>query len=212
MRVTPLNPGQPIAEGGRQPIDREWYAWLRRLIDALGFTPAAPMYADLYVPFSAMDTTGAALSLLGVAGNIQWLAFPDGSTQEVRADARLPNNYRNGSPLQWFLEWMPISDDAGSVVWSVEWSNAASGFDFSQTTTQNVTVLTSEPGSELGFKIVRTALAEIPGTGLVKGSHLLVEISRLGASASDTYPTSAMLLGLGIKYQAEGIGWEVAHP
>lgn len=196
------NPGQPVAEKGGA-IDREWFAWLRRLLDALGFTPSVPVYADL--PVTVTDTSN--MSTATSVGGVGHPTFVDGSTTSMRFAAVLPNNYLNGTAIKLAALWSPTDGTAGNVVLRIRYSAAGGGETLPASTDQDKTVA----APAVDDRLTLTEWTDIPGSGLEKGDLILGVLQRVGADAADTYAAPVFGFPL-LKYQIDGSGWEVAHP
>ena len=82
MNVNFTRNDQPIAQGQKQPVDRDWFRFLRDLWRGAGFDASVPMYGDLYVSPSAMgDITGGAV-LTSIGGPVGRL-FPASADTSV---------------------------------------------------------------------------------------------------------------------------------
>lgn len=205
MRVVIPHQKTPWLEGRGEQVDRSWFQWLRQFWWASGLAKEVPMYGDLWVPALSMSTAASNQSF---ATNLEAVAFPDAASTVAFFSARLPNNYREGTDVEWYFEWMPLTSAAGDTVWVAYHDEAADGEAFDATT--DAVPTSTAPG--VALQVTRKTLTAIDGDNLVKGSHIFGQVGRAGADAADTMATTAMLLGVGFKYQLDGAGWEEAHP
>ena len=168
-------------------IDSEWFRFLRDVAEALGFTRRIT-YVDAY--FSVNESLAAA-----------------GTTTFV-VDWKLPGNYKDGTPISFWVDWYTTAGAAGAVVFDYEvlkgdyetaLASAASGSE------------TTENGTTASLPI-RTSFDDIDGDGLAKGDILRFSISRDGDDADDDQANAAVALGMGVKYVGEGIGWDNPDP
>lgn len=168
--------------------------------DTLRLRSACECTVDLEI-FTVLDD-GA------IVGGLRTRRMPAGIDTPAVFEVRLPNDYRPGTDLRLFVEWAPVDGSAGNVVFSVEHAGAASGETMPASSTESKTV--ASPAS--AAMVERTEFSDIDGAAFVKGTVVCVRIARAGTDAGDTYADDISILGVGIKYQREGIGWESEYP
>lgn len=196
---------QPVA--GSTRMDREWYAWLRRLWVALGFDAAAPRYGDLWCDAHAMHEVGGG-SLSVISGDVDGASFAAASTTERWFTARLPNDYRDGTDVSPFLEWAPTDTNTGNCLWSLTLAPAADGETMAAAAA--LTELSAGPGT--ANKVERVEFDDVDGDDFVRGTVIAGRIARMGADGTDTYSAASVMFGVGFKYRREGVGAERGHP
>lgn len=213
MRIVFPRPGARVIESRSGVFNRDWLRWLREMWEGLGWSSSIPVYADLWIGGSSMGES-LDLSPQGtIDGNLTAPTFGEGADTGRACEFRLPNSYIEGTDLLPFSEF--LADDSGGidpdhrVVLELSHGEAKGGEVLDQTAAETVLV----GPLEVIDKVITTQFTAISGSGLLKGSVVSVRIARLGDSdARDDAEPAMLLLGVGLKYQTAGIGWEVAFP
>lgn len=191
---------QAVEESG--VLHHGWVRWLQLLYESFGWNPKSSVYADLSLRFVSSSTgtfDSDGLTMPSVATGVD---------AKINVIGRLPNNYREGSDLEPYMEWMPDDGNAGNVVTEFGYATARVGFVGVAETTSSKT--TAAP--EVAFQPVRVLFDAVSGTLLKKGDEVVVKFKREGVNVADTYGGGIIIVGWGVKIQIEGIGWEQAHP
>jgi hypothetical protein len=181
-----------------------WYRWLRSLWESQGWSNTFSVYHSLFVPAEAMYL--GAISRVAVNGAVYGMGFPTGADTLADGALVLPPNYKEGTALLIDILWAPTSTDVHPLEWRMHTShaNVVSGFSAAAST-----VIPATPGG-VAHRLQRSESANI--SGAKKGSVVKFTMGRYGATGADTYPHTAILLGLCCRYLIEGAGHELPRP
>jgi len=196
---------ESLIEGERKSLARSWSQWFRDLWSSLGLSPSVLVYADLAISGAEMDMPGG-ITWTTVLGNIALPQFPAAADEGGMCVFRLPNNYRDGTPLRPWLEWCPADANAGEVDWRWEYlrlvkDTAPAVATTSLDETSTAPAAASQP--------TRVEFDDID-IDARKGDSLAVRLWRLGTG--DTYASGAFLIACGLKYAIDGPGTTEVHP
>jgi len=183
-----------------------WMQWLQQLHTLLGFG-SQTIYRDCFCGGSQAEAWVGDTSLAAVDGDLTAPQLRNGQDDGRIAEFRLPNDYKDGTDLEPFAVWAPSSAAAGNVVIELSYAASDEGTALSETAESMTTAV-----PETAYAPTRTDFTAISGTNLVKGSIVIFGAMRDGDAVADSYGADCVFLGVGFKYQAEGIGHEKAFP
>jgi hypothetical protein len=141
-----------------------------------------------------------------------WIwGFSNSTEQEVFFTVQIPHKYKQGSDLHPHVHWTTFDGNSAptrtNVVWGLEYTVVKIGGTFG--TTSTITGNTVIPGiasvSGTSQHLI-TSLGTISGTNLEISTVLVCRLFRKVADASDTYSSSAGLLGFDIHYEIDTEG------
>jgi len=205
MRVVIPHQKTPWLEGKDEQVNRSWFQWLRQLWWASGLAKEVPMYGDLYYPGTSLANAQDNLDTL--ATNLKVRAMDNAAATTDYYSIRLPNNYREGTDLGCYVDWVALGAGSGTVILQNYYATAeADGAFAAAASSESKTV----NAPEVNQQITRTEFADLDGDDFTKGMHLVGRIGRDGIT--DTFGSPIGILGVGFKYQLDGAGWEEAHP
>jgi len=207
MRLGFLNPDTPLLEPDRKSMSPQWVRWLRFVWELFGFSKDTPIYDEVFVGGNQMEESAGDTSLIQISGALQGPQMRTAQEDARIGVVRLPNRYKDGSDIIPFIEWCPANENTGNVVLRLSYAGAPEGSVLTQATSTETDAV---PGAD--NQVTRTVFDAIDGSDFTKGTILVVRALRLGNHASNTYAASIILLGVGVKYQIEGIGNEQANP
>lgn len=205
MKAAFPSPAESIVEGMRSPISRSWSQWMRDFWASCGFSPSVQQHADMTLGGPELDMAGGFTWSTHV-GNIMLPEIPPAVDSGCMGVFRLPNNYREGTALQPWLEWAPVDAAAGDVDWRWEYI-VARAETAPAAATDSLDETSTAP--EVAGQPVRVEFDEID-EDCRKGDSVLVRLWRLGTG--DTYGNGAHLIACGLKYVIDGAGTEAVHP
>lgn len=206
MNVNIPKVNEPITDKG-EPPSRGWRMFFSQLASALGLDAGTPIYQDHWIDANIMGQIGGAASDFVISGETKALGVVDGDIA-FQFSFKLPNNYKDGTDILPYFEWIANSASTNSVRWVFGYSIANDNEAFS---TEVEEVSLKAWG---GVALVRTSvdLTEISGSLLSKGAVISCKVARNGSHLSDTLAETVGLLGVGIKYQVDGVGNEKRFP
>lgn len=201
MRVTLPRAQEQFIDEDFKPA-RSWVQFFRAFWESFGWNPKVPTYVDL------VTNTVSAPSTATWDGDLEVYDFATGADNILAVMAKLPNNYREGSDLEFYADWMPSDGNAGNVQLELGYSVSRNGTAMPAETVEAKT----EAAPAVINQVTRTTFTAVTGTAFKKDDNLLLKLKREGLHASDTYGGSIYLLAFGAKIQTEGTGHEKAHP
>lgn len=208
MRLLIPPPGYRVVDNtGRATT--EWQRWIRQVWEVLGFSPQVPMFGGVYVGGPQMEASAGDSSLATVDGSVALPQLRDGNTDSRVGCLRLGNDYREGSDITPYVEWMALSSADGDVRLRLSY-----GISYPEigSAVSEVTETITSASIEAEYELVRASFTAVTGTNFVKGTVFPFEIARIGGDAADTHGADAVLVGFGLKYEREGLGHEEIHP
>jgi hypothetical protein len=196
MKFGPPMPQQPVVERGM--FTSWWATWLQRLHAALGFSPAQPVYQTFWEDAAFWDET----AVFGL------LPFDPDADDLYVGGWIAPNNYVNGSTLKPFLIWFQAGPGLGNLLFSIDIFPVPIGSAIADY--EHYTFELAAADNTAHARMVE--FDDIVCPEIVKGTPVKFIVSREGADADDDFADWALVMGVGWKYQVEGIGHERAHP
>ena len=126
------------------------------------------------------------------------------STELIMIIAQLPHNFRLGSMLYPHIHWQPEDNNAGNVLWRLEWQAASvdGGFGGASWHEQELTTAASGDADKHSYSTFEPI--DMSGYGLT--TVLKMRLKRLGGNIEDTYGNDAKLVEFDIHYQKDSIG------
>lgn len=134
--------------------------------------------------------------------------FDKASTEIIMGVSQMPHIWKAGSIIDPHLHWQSTDDEAGNVLWRLEY--------------QIADIDSSFPGSWTALDALSASLEEEEHhiisefASIDMGGHTISciikwRVSRIGGDGTDTYDNDAKLLEFDIHYQIDSIGSEVEH-
>ena len=195
MTLRPQIPPAPTPVLQGPMFSRHWYRFLQQLWESLGWNPARPVYNELYQSAFSTETNASSVE---IAGDVFGMEAPDSADTFFNFSFRLPKDYKSGSDIVLFADWLNISSSSGDVVWKVVYGVGGA-------LSENYN---SDHTEAAGDQLVSTTseFTTISGSEVSSGDTIIGAITRRGSAADDTLSASVVLLGIGIKYRVEGAG------
>ena len=192
LRLGPVPRTSMVTDSGR-PFVRVWIQWLSDLVKTLGWNKDVPMYRGVFY------TEGG-------------LSSAHGGDTDFTFQLRLPNDYQNGTPLEFYCEWAienagPVAPATANIVLKETIQYGVPGDVMALEPIESLTVAVPNAAGTL----VRTSFTALKNA-YAKGTVFTGQVTRRGGVAADDYADEVVFFMVGLKYQAEGIGTEVAHP
>lgn len=196
--TAPLQLRSPIVDDQRR-MAGHFSRFLYQFWSALGFSDDGKAFAGL-----PLRRVGGRLSTL--TGNLKAVSCSASGATSIRFTGRLPNDYREGTPIYPYVAWAPSNTDTGNCRWQMRYWIGGSGDTISQTEHD------AKDDAAGGTALVcqTTQMDAVSGTSFKKGDSVVITLQRRGAS--DTFTGVAYMLEFGIKYQRRGVGTPKAFP
>jgi len=128
--------------------------------------------------------------------------FEEELDQDLYFSIEMQHDYMEGTDITPHIQWSPIDNNSGIVVWGIEYTWANIG-DTSPLTSVDETLALTE---NLALKHQETHFPPILGTGKQINSILIGRLYRKGTDTNDTYPKKAGILSLGFHYKQDTLG------
>jgi len=147
--------------------------------------------------------------LAGTSTGVFLYWFDKAAEEELFFSFEAPLQYKEGTDINFEIYWVPkVNGGAGEVVcWGLEhtFANEAGVFGVTDIDYKNTAV---PVGDLVADKHYRTEIVTHAGAGGKVGQIHVCRIFRdaTGAGLTDDYDDDAGLLGIGIRYQADGLG------
>lgn len=122
-------------------------------------------------------------------------SFTDNTNNEIFFNTILDTNYVPNSAVIAELHWTPNTDNAGDVVWSMEFTTAPVGTVIPTTTVVSKTV--SSPETKLEHVQTFLPSFKVPSNSTI----ISVGLFRDGVNVADTYPDAVYLLSVNLRYR-----------
>jgi hypothetical protein len=159
-------------------------------------------YDDLKFPAQAINPPGS-VSDPDRDTNDGTLLFAASGTEVIMGIAQLPHAWAEGTDIFPHVHWQTTDNNAGDVLWRLEYDIANVDEDFAGSYTAMDIVASSETNSN-GHLI--KSFGAMP-MGQKKLSCIIKwKLSRIGGDASDTYGSDAKLLEFDIHYAIDSVG------
>lgn len=179
----------------------------------LEFHGNAKVWNDYVVPFSSVKTKATKTPTWeSFMGDIHQYAFgsidASSNEHEVGFVIQLPHDW-DSSPIYPHIHWSPANDNAGSVVWAIDYTwvnyNASSPMAFPTVITS---ITTSQALSNDGLKHLITAFDPIVPSSDQNdiSSILVIRFYRNSSNAEDDYNAKAFALSFDIHYRSNTTG------
>lgn len=206
MKLFPPPRFAPIAAKGI--VTDLWFEWMRSVYAYAGFSDQE-IYSTAFVGGPSTYPIYGANTMVAIpgSGDLKAPQMPDGSTSGRTSSFCLPNNYRVGTDILPFIKWACTTAAAGNAVLrliSGAINDGAALVEDSEDITASSVAVAGAP--------ITTEFAAIDGAPLAKGSYVHLCPLRIGGDAADTLAATCALLGVGFKYQVDGVGHEKAFP
>lgn len=168
---------------------------------------SATVYKKIFLSGLELKLAGNNDPTLAVlAENVLVNTFSGSVMNEAFFSVQMPPEYKEGSPIQPVVHWMPMTSPATDqgITWYLEyqWVNIADNFALSNTVNHVFTALTGT----VGFKHLAMLFSEISGTGKTISSVLVGRIHRDPTYSTDNYTGAIGLLGIGFIFESDTLG------
>ena len=164
-----------------------------------------PYYDDLRFPVTGINPPGAASDPTRET-TYGTLTFSPSATNMIAIVAQLPHGYKQGTDLEAHVHWAKTTSAAGAVYWQLDyrWARIGETMDGSWTTVSSTTPSVSDDNTAEQHAI--TAFTTIDGSAAQISDILVMQLSRIGGNAADTYGAAARLLEIDIHYRIDRPG------
>ena len=163
------------------------------------------VYDDVRVSGLAMRTNATAPDLIAFAPAATTLltyGFDGTGTDEQAYFAiQLPHSYKEGTDIYPHVHWTPTDANAGTVVWTLEYTWINRDATASAPTTIKTTAVNA---GGVAWVHKYSDFTDISGTGKKISSMLMCRLTRLGAD--DTYAHDAALLEVDFHFVIDSLG------
>jgi len=156
---------------------------------------------DIRFPASVIKVAGAS-NIPGWDSTNFGYDFSSSTMEQAFFTAQMPHARKAGTNIKPHFHWQTSNNNAGNVVWCIEYSWANIDGSFPSTTTQCVT----DSSQRDSTKHLMTSEIIISGTGKTYSSQLKGRIYRDATNAADTYGSDALLLEFDIHYYLDKLG------
>ena len=169
----------------------------------------ATVWDDIRVPLSLAKRLGFSdpdwVKFTGDAPGVFELAFDKDTDEEVFFSVQVPHDWKLGSDLRPHIHWSPSTTGGGSVTWKLEYTIAATGDVFGNTTYVNVT-------TAAGGIAKKSQYADMPDIDMSSFNAatdlsvmLICRVYR-DVSDGDDYAADAFLHEIDFHYEMDTIG------
>lgn len=150
------------------------------------------------------EGVGNPAELATFKGNTIAYEFVPGSVMETYVNWDLPFNWATGTDLYAAIHWSPgSSTNTGTVRWGLEFTFAAVGGTFGDTSTVYVDTTVSTSSA---WKHIQAVSSPFSGSGAAPNTRFLIRLYRDGAASEDTFPDNAYLVGIDFYYRVNKFG------
>ena len=177
-----------------------------KTIDKILLEP--PVWDDVRVPGLAVKLGSSSPDLVAFlgAGGLKVYAFDGGvTTEEVHFTIQFPHTYKCETDIEPHVHWAPTTNDAGNVVWQLEytWINIGGTFGAAAT-------IASTPAAAGGtawvHKYAEFAAIAGSGKGVNVSSMLVCRLFRDPTHGDDSYAHDAALLEFDCHFEIDTLG------
>lgn len=158
---------------------------------------------DVRVAASATKPGSSSPNWTNITGGVSTWVFANAQDNFVEFSCQIPHGYLEGSDIYPHVHWGPADAGAGDTRWSLIYSWANMGSQFSGSTTIYVT--DTAVGGRANDHLV-AAFPAIDGTGMEISSMLLCKLKRLGSSGPDTYGDGANFYEFDFHIEMDSVG------
>lgn len=181
-------------------------ALLRARLRGFNVGADAVQWDDLRFPATAINPPGLAADPDFDTTNGGWL-FAAGSTETLFMIAQLPHAWNEGSTLKPHVHWMKTTSASGNVLWRMTYRWSPTGEVWGSTTDLDVTTtVAGTPDTDTANLSLISSFGEIDASDKQISDMLVIQLSRIGGDASDTYGADARMLEFDIHYQLDSFG------
>jgi hypothetical protein len=122
--------------------------------------------------------------------------------EQVCGCREIQHDYKEGTNLTPHLHWYPTTNDAGNVVWQLEYVVVRGGTVVGSSTTISVT----QAAGGVAWTQKRADFTEIDGSSFKIGDQIHFRLFRDYTHLSDTYGEDAAAATFGFHYQVDSLG------
>lgn len=162
---------------------------------------------DMRAPASAINPPGQA-SDPDVEAATGLFLFSPTVTELVYVAMQLPHAWCEGTQMVPHVHWTKTSSAAGDVMWQLRyrWANPGGVFTDWSSALQQASVVAGTPDDDTDWRHLISSFGEIVIPDGLISMMLLLEISRIGGDAADTYGADARFLEFDTHYQINAPG------
>lgn len=133
-------------------------------------------------------------------------SFEAAINEQIVYALTMPNDYEEGTDIDFWFRWAPSSANAGDVNWRLQYLITNDTDVLTGALTQ-ISNITTAPGvnAELGT----TALFNITGTSITRDSIIQIRPNRAASSGGDTYPDDAYISSVVMRYTSNALGEDI---
>ena len=141
-----------------------------------------------------------------VIGNFSILQFTgETTTQSVYTSFHIPTDWSVGTDVNTRIHWAPIDTNSGTVMWQMTYDAVA--LDANEVISNvGTTVYITDDAQNTQDELLESSSMTISGTNLALEDTIGMTIFRDPTHGSDTYSSSASLVGIEIEYISDKLG------
>jgi hypothetical protein len=152
------------------------------------------------------ETVPGRVGVPGLTGH-EAFGFDGGGDAEILVGAvELPSSYAQGTDIRPYIAWGGANSNAGNVRWQLAYSVANPGGELGAEVVVTVTAANPGLGSNSRANVKVSEFPVISGTNRKVGDVLSLRLIRDSGDAADTYASDALLFGLGLHLEVDGVG------
>lgn len=134
-------------------------------------------------------------------------AFDPSQEEELYFNLQLPHSYKAGTNLKPHVHFFNKNNNAGNIVWGLEYNCIAVNSTFSGTTTLS-TVTIANGGTD---KHSYAEIPEITGTNFGASTMCVCRVYRDATNGADTYGSDSYLMEIDFHFQKDKIGTDTEY-
>lgn len=170
-----------------------------------GHNPGRIFWDDLTVPATGIRPGGGTFEPdidVTLGGT---LLYDGGRTEVAGLVCQFSHAWAEGTDIEPHVHWAKTTSASGNVLWRMEyrWSSIGEVMDSSWTTLDVTTTVSGTPDTDTAEKHLISEFGTIDCTGKSISDMMIIQISRIGGDASDTYAADARLLEFDIHFQRD---------
>lgn len=167
-------------------------------------------FEDLRFPASAINPPGK-ISDPDIDTEISGFLFDPGKTEIISITAQMSHTWREGTNIIPHVHWQKTTSAIGDVLWELKyrWAPIGEVMDSSWTIKTISTTILTTPDNDTANEHLISNWGVIDATGKEISDFFIMQLSRIGGDAADTYGDDVRLLELDVHFQVDGWGSEL---
>jgi hypothetical protein len=155
-----------------------------------------------YLALVAGETKPDRVAVPGLTGH----EVGGGATEIILGQIELPPSYAQGSAIRPYISWGGANSNAGNVKWQLAYSIANPNGELGAEAIVTATAANPGLGANSRSNVKVSEFGVIPGAGRLVGDVISLRLIRDSGDAADTYASDALLFGLGLHIEVDGVG------